>query len=315
METPDTLCARIAATQHGVISLPQARAAGLGANDIAYRVAQGRLERELPRVLGFPGAPRGWDRSLMAALLWAGEGAAASHRAAARKWGFDGFSNSPVEISSTNHRGCWRLRLAGGEPVIVHRVDGHLAPEIVCVGHHPVTSPRRTILDLAGRRHHRTESILDAALRRELTTVGQLWLLLEQEWMRGRRGVRILRDLLVDRTEGRAPSDSDLELRFRTLVDRAGLPPPVHQYPVELPGGVVHLDLAYPEAMLAIEVDSYTWHMDRKAFERDRRRDNELRALGWTVFRFTWAMIRFEPERVIDLVRGHLLRRLSSTYE
>jgi very-short-patch-repair endonuclease len=67
--------------------------------------------------------------------------------------------------------------------------------------------------------------------------------------------------------------------------------------------------------MLAIEVDSYTWHMDRKAFERDRRRDNELRALGWTVFRFTWAMLRFEPERVIDLIRGHLLRPLSSRHE
>lgn len=48
------------------------------------------------------------------------------------------------------------------------------------------------------------------------------------------------------------------------------------------------------------------WHMDRAAFERDRQRDNELRALGWSVFRFTWAMIRFDPARVVQLIRQHL---------
>jgi very-short-patch-repair endonuclease len=57
---------------------------------------------------------------------------------------------------------------------------------------------------------------------------------------------------------------------------------------------------------LAIEVDGYIWHMDREAFEGDRRRDNELRALGWTVFRFTWAMLRYDSARIVQLVQRNL---------
>jgi very-short-patch-repair endonuclease len=92
------------------------------------------------------------------------------------------------------------------------------------------------------------------------------------------------------------------------LIDSASLPPPDHQFPVELPFGIVHIDLAYPDAMLALEVDSYSWHLDRQSFEKDRERDIELQSLGWTVFRLTWAMIRYEPDRIVDLIRRHLLK-------
>jgi very-short-patch-repair endonuclease len=303
---PDELCAAMAADQFGVISRAQLLATGLRQNAINHRLGRKRLELWLPGAYAVGGTPRSWNSHLMSAICWGGDGCAASHRAAARKWEFDGFRHAPIEISTTRWKHCSDLKLCDGTPVIVHRVDNRMLSEIVTVAGHPVTSVRRTIIDIAGRRHPRTESILDSALRRELSTVGQLWLLLEQEWMRGRRGVRIMRDLLAERTAGRAPTDSDLEIMLRNLIDAAKLPAPVHQFPVELPDAVIHIDLAYPRAKLAIEVDSYSWHMDRKTFELDRRRDNELRALGWTVLRFTWAMIRFEPERVIDLIRGAL---------
>lgn len=305
---PDEFCAAMAARQFGVVSRAQLLAAGLNQNAIHHRLSRGRLVQRLPGAYAIGGTPRTWDSDLMSAICWAGDGSAASHRAAARKWRFDGFAHAPIEISITCDRNSAGLLLCDGTPVTVHRVDRRLLSEIVGVDHHPVTSVRRTILDLAGIRHPRTESVLDSALRRKLTTIGQLWLLLDQEWMCGRRGVRILKNLLAERTEGRAPSDSDLELMTRALIDRAGLPPPVHQFPVELSSGLIHVDLAYPEAMLAIEVDSYMWHMNRKAFEEDRRRDNNLRELGWTVVRLTWAMIRFERERVIELIRAHLGR-------
>lgn len=243
----------------------------------------------------------------MAAYLWAGDGSAASKRAAAKLWGFDGFRNAPIEISAV---GCPRrleCRLPSGRRVIVHRVDDHLASEIVMVGNMPVTSPRKTVLDLAGMRHGRTEGVLDASLRRSLTNVGQLWLLLEQEWMRGRRGVAILRDLLIPRTEGRAPSDSEMEIRLRRLMDEARLPAPVHQFPFEISSGSIRMDLAYPDRLIDIEADSLSWHWDRDAFERDRRRDNELRARGWIVLRFTWAIIRYDPDYVVATIRAHLV--------
>jgi very-short-patch-repair endonuclease len=143
--------------------------------------------------------------------------------------------------------------------------------------------------------------------------LSSLWLYLEQEWMRGRRGVAILRELLVERTPGKAPTDSELELELRRLIIRSGLPAPTHQYEVKIPQATIHVDLAYPSAKVAIEVDSYSWHMDKESFERDRERDNELSRRGWRVLRFTWAKIRYESSAVIELIKQHLASAISDS--
>jgi very-short-patch-repair endonuclease len=44
-----------------------------------------------------------------------------------------------------------------------------------------------------------------------------------------------------------------------------------------------HLDFANPGLMIALELDGAEWH-DK---ERDLKRDNKLRELGWTVYRIT----------------------------
>ena len=188
----------------------------------------------------------------------------------------------------------------------LHRVDAHLLGEIGTSHGLQTTSPRRTILDLCAIKDPRAEGAIDSAVRRGLTSVGQLCLFLEQEWMRGRRGVRILRTLLLPRLEGWAPAESEMERLARRVLGEAGLPAPVHQYPVTLPSGLIRLDLAYPGTKLAIELDGYAWHMDRRAFERDRERDNQLRAMGWTVLRFTWAVVRYDPASMVELIRRFL---------
>ena len=72
------------------------------------------------------------------------------------------------------------------------------------------------------------------------------------------------------------------------LIRRAGLPPPQPQFRV-LDGGrfVGRFDFAYPDAKLIIEVDGYRWHSGNQAWQRDRKRDNVLNRLGWTILRFT----------------------------
>jgi very-short-patch-repair endonuclease len=82
---------------------------------------------------------------------------------------------------------------------------------------------------------------------------------------------------------------------------------PAKQFEVRLSFGPIHIDFAYPERRLAIECDSYAFHMDRESFERDRRRDAELQARGWTVLRLTWAKLRWDPRFVIELLREHLV--------
>jgi hypothetical protein len=292
--------------QGGAFNLLQASAAGHNRASLSRLVAGGAVKRVLPTVYQVAGCPRSWKGDVWAAILWAGEGSAASVRAAARIWGLDGMGGAPLEISTVQAKRCAGLRLDDGTPIIVHRVDHHLHSEIVVVGGMPVTSRRRTFIDLAGMKHPRTASFVDASSKVDGDFLGHAWLLLEQYWMRGRRGIRIGRDLLMPLMEGRAPTDSDLEIMARRIIDRSGLPAPVHQFPMTIPSGDIRIDIAYLWARLALELDSLLWHLDRKAFERDRRRDNELRAMGWTVFRFTWAMLKYEPDEVLALIRSHL---------
>ena len=300
------LVAKMAVQQCGLVSRKQLLRAGLTPRAIASRLATGQLVEALPSVYALAGVPGSWNRQLWAAHLWLGDESAVSHSAAAACWRFDGFRRGSIEISTTVHSKRPSGLATEGHVIVVHRVDEHLLSEISCIDNLPVTSPRRTLLDLCGRKHPRSGKLLDETLRRQLLEVGDLWLYLEKEWMRGRRGVRILRNLLVERTLEGAPTDSDSELALRREIDRAGLPPPTHQFPVVLPQATIHVDLAYPDVHLAIEVDSYSWHMDKTSFERDRERDAELSLLGWTVLRFTWAQIRFHPGWVIDVIAQHL---------
>ncbi len=311
MRNPDNtraeqLCARMARHQHGVFNRAQARAAGLDRHALHRRIRQGRLEPVLPRVYGIPGSPVTYERDLMAATLYTGAGTAASHRAAARMCGFDGFGRAPLEISTVSRKRSCPVKLPDGQEVTIHRVDRHMLSDIVVLNGIPVTSVRRTLLDLSGRKHPRAERALDQALRQEQTQLSQLWLLYEEEWTRGRRGIAILRAALIERTPGAAPRDSELEDMLARIIADAGLPTPHYQYPVELSFGRAHIDAAYPESRLAIECDGYAWHADRMAFDRDRERDTELQTLGWRVLRFTWAKLRWRQPYVADHIRHHL---------
>ena len=254
--------------------------------------------------MSFAGVPASWERDLMAVLLWGRSEAAVSHRAAARVWGFDGFSSAPIEVSITRSKTGHALRLASGRDIVIHRCDRRLLSQVTTRNEFAVTSVPRTVIDLAGKKHPRTEGCIDSAIRRDLSSAGQIWRLLEREWMRGRRGVAITRDLLIPRIAGQAPTESDLELDGLRLVDEAGLPSPVVAFPIHLPiYGSARIDLAFPGRRLAIELDSVLWHLDRRAFERDRRKDAELVGLGWRVIRLTWAMLRFERSETRALVR------------
>ncbi|MEZ5340805.1 MAG: DUF559 domain-containing protein [Acidimicrobiales bacterium] len=72
---------------------------------------------------------------------------------------------------------------------------------------------------------------------------------------------------------------------------------------------VAQVDLAYPSAKYAIELDSVAYHLNREAFIEDRRRDAALARVGWLVRRFTWEQFRNEPELVLATIRADLAPR------
>jgi very-short-patch-repair endonuclease len=164
------------------------------------------------------------------------------------------------------------------------------------------------LLDLAAVGNPRLEKGLDQVLRERLASPDRLWLLIDDPNLFGRRGTKRLRDLMVERSPETAPTHSEMEDLFMRIVRWGRFDEPVPQCEVPLSFGSIHVDFAYPERRLAIECDSYAFHMDRESFERDRRRDAELQALGWTVLRITWAQLRWNPKYVIGLLRQHLAR-------
>jgi Transcriptional regulator, AbiEi antitoxin len=141
-EGPDARIARLAMRQHAVISYGQAIDAGLSRMAISRRVDAGRWVRLLPRVYRVGGAPATGRQGMMAATLWAGEGALLSHRAAGVLHGLDGVKAEHLEVTASK-------RLRSGV-VLAHYAPPFTAIDRDVLDAIPVTSPTRTLIDLAG---------------------------------------------------------------------------------------------------------------------------------------------------------------------
>ena len=92
---------------------------------------------------------------------------------------------------------------------------------------------------------------------------------------------------------------SKLERRFLELLHAAGLPLP----DTNRPAGGRRVDCRWPDHKLTVELDSYTYHHSRHAWEQDRRRDREARARGDDLRRFTYGDVFEHPRYVLDEVR------------
>lgn len=68
------------------------------------------------------------------------------------------------------------------------------------------------------------------------------------------------------------------------------------------------VDFLWREERLVVEIDGYVFHSSRSAFERDRRRDADLQASGFSVMRVTWRQLTDESVAVV----ARLVQRLSS---
>src|SRR4051812_5749172 len=73
----DATLAAIARRQHGLVTTAQSLS-HLTGDQGRYRLHTGRLERVHPGVYRIAGAPEGWEPSVMAAVMAAGDGAVAS---------------------------------------------------------------------------------------------------------------------------------------------------------------------------------------------------------------------------------------------
>jgi hypothetical protein len=148
----------------------------------------------------------------------------------------------------------------------------------------PVTSPARTIVDLAAVA---TPKALRRATReaqgRYLASVPEILAVVGRSGRK--RGVRALREIL---STGPAPTRSELEDVVLDLLLKTGLPHPDVNQPLWLDGRRVVPDFRWPETKLVVEADGAAWHDNKLAREDDAERQALLEQHGHHVLRVTW---------------------------
>ena len=168
----------------------------------------------------------------------------------------------------------------------------------------PVASIERTVLDMAGRLDDRqVERMLVAADRTGRLSWPRLGHLLECG--RGRKGIGRLRRIAGEVDPGVVEVRSGLEIDFMALCREANLPQP--SVNVLIAGHLV--DFLWPRERVIVETDSYGYHGDRPAFERDHQTDVDLIAAGYDVHRATERMLSRDPTPFLANVRRALRER------
>jgi very-short-patch-repair endonuclease len=292
----------LAERQHGVVSLSQLNALGLGKAAVAKRAANGRLHRVHRGVYAVGHARLTLPGRWMAAVLACGQKAVLSHRSAAGLWGLrpDNRANTDVSLPS---------RSARPRPGIdVHRSVTLTPADRTVKDGIPCTTLARTLLDLA-----EVDSPRGVERAIEQAEVLRLFDLRAVEEViaraNGRRGAAVLTAVLA-RLEEPALTDTELEERFLTLCRAASLPSPeVNEWLVIDDEPAIKADFLWREKRLVVETDGWESHGTRQAFERDRRRDERLKLAGYEPLRFTRRRIIAEPGGVMRTVAELLARR------
>ena len=277
---------QIAAGQLGLVTRAQLRAHGVTEHAIASRVQAKRL-RVMHRGVYRVGAVILPHAGELAAVLACGKKAALSHISAGWLWDvLPDPGNAPIDVSL--HGGGRRQRPG----IRVHRVC-LLRKDVTVWKNIRVTTVSRTLVDLAGVLSRRDlERALARAERLNLLERDAMLALAAQH--AGRPGAPLLRSLIQSES-GPAFTRSELEERFLGLIRKARLPEP--QCNVRI--GDYEVDFFWRKSSVVVEVDGFAFHITRRTFENDRRRDAWLLARGVSVVRVTWEQVTKEPESLL----------------
>lgn len=276
---------KLAGRQHGIVTRRQLLSLGFSSRSIEHRCQTGRLHLVARGVyaVGWPALDQ--RRRWMAAALTCGEDAALSHRSAAALLGIG--KELPGRIDVSVPRRC-ELRRSG---LLVRGRPSLAAADLGFSDGIPVTSPTRTLIDLATELDIvAVERAVNDADKRNLLDPESLRTALDR--YTGEPGVRPLRKLL-DKLTFRL-SDSDLEIYFRPIARSAGLPPPSTKQWVN----GFEVDFFWPELGLVVETDGLRYHRTPSAQTRDAQRDRAHVLAGMTPLRFTHYEVRYERRQV-----------------
>lgn len=256
---------------------------------LGQRYAAGQVARLRRGLYAAPGSARA---SVAAATVRLD--AVASHDTAAAIFGLPVLGRTPVIHVTRARRSQGTARYDG---VTIHHA--RLDPDHVTVHQGiPVTTPARTVADLARRRPFRAGvTTADAALRARCCTRDELSDVLAM--CRGWPGVARARRV-VEFADPLAASP--LESISRVAFHDYGLPRPILQ---ALIGGYDEADFLWGEYKVIGEADGLGKYTSAEVLRREKLREEGFAQLGFSMFRWTWSDAYRGPDAVAH--RGLML--------
>jgi hypothetical protein len=298
MNPDDRAAVWLLANQRGVLSREQALANVVTEEGLRHRIRTGGpWQRLLPGVyLTATGQPTREQR-LIAAILFAGPDSFITGPAALRNYGIRGPQTEIVDVLVP-----WTRRRASRQFVAIHRTS-RTPPQWTSDGPLRFALAARAVADAVRELDKRADAraVVGSAVQKRRCTIKQL----ADELAAGPvRGSAQLRAVLAEVADGvRSAAEGD----FRTLIGTSGLPQPMLNARLLLDGELLGIvDAWWPQAGVAVEVDSREWHFEPGAWEATMRRHRRLTAAGIYVIHVTPRQLRTEPDRIVRDIEAAL---------
>jgi hypothetical protein len=277
--------------QYGVLSRPQIISAGLTDQWLRHRIRPGGpWQRVLPGIyLTTTGQPTR-DQLQVAAALFAGPNSVITSWAALRYYRIRVPETLLVDVlvpADRKRKSC--------KHVTIHRTR-RMPLRVTCDGpvrYAPVArAVADTVLHLAQRSEVR--AVVASAVQQGRCTIADLGAELAQGPV---RGSMLFRSVLSEVRDGiRSPAEAD----FRDLIRTSGLPQPLFNPRLMLNGRLLAVpDAWWPEAAVAVEIDSREWHLGPDDWEQTMRRHDRLVAAGIRAIHVSPRQVRTEPARIL----------------
>jgi very-short-patch-repair endonuclease len=289
---------RLLRHQDLIISRQQALACGMTPDQLRHRIR--------------PGGP--WQRLLPGVYLTVtGTPTRRQHEVGALQRG--GADSVLTGTAALAHHG---IRVREGRPIIVLVPAGKIRQNRGLVRIWPTTRmPEFVFTDGAVRFADAARAVADAA--RELGSFREVRAVTADAVQRGRcridqlaeelahapvRQSAWLRRTLAEVADGvRSVAEGDL----RSLIRAAGLPAPIFNARLYIgPHLLAVVDAWWPDAGVAVEVDSREWHLSPEDSQRTARRSRGMSAKGIIMLHVTPHQVRTEAEKIVADIRDAL---------
>lgn len=280
---------------HGVVTFDELVAHGCSPARVKRMVESGQLVHVARSAYRVAGAPGTFTSRVAAVVESFGDHTWGARHTASRLWDL-GLWGADQHIEVLRPYGLSATR-AG---VTVHRTRRLDAHHLAVVHGVPVTTPARTIFDLAASTGpNRLSRAVSTALHRDEVpcSIGALYRVLYDLGGRGRPGTRRMRQVLDRYDPGEPETESELDVLGRALLGHL----PGIEWQVQMSddqGYIRRVDGLLSDPRVVVELDGAQHRLPPQR-ELDRIGDERLEAQGFEVKRYEWADITRGGDAVV----------------